>query len=337
MTKNIGDQSVRIGARVDNERFTRLGIDLIQDNAFNLGTRLSLRFVGGIRDKQLVFKSENTRIFNTMLTNASSIYYDYTDKHLYSKKPETNRNRFEYTTTNDYSEERFGAKILFGAQMEKKGTISSQFRFEKLRFWENGNEPGDFKNLLSLTISSIFDDEDRSDFPTKGSLLDMSLETTLFKNANSVVFSKVKLFYRSNYNFNVFYLKPSIYFGFADGTTPFPEFFSLGGQDSFFGMREDELRGRQISVGSVEMRFKSPYSLIFDTYLLLRYDLGSSWENFETIKFSGLRHGIGTTLAFDTPLGPANFSLGRSFYFLKNPNAVAWGQVMGYFSIGMNL
>ena len=37
-------------------------------------------------------------------------------------------------------------------------------------------------------------------------------------------------------------LSPRFIFGFADKTTPLQEQFSLGGEHSFFGMVEDELR-----------------------------------------------------------------------------------------------
>ncbi|HEX9739290.1 MAG TPA: hypothetical protein VGA29_00835, partial [Ignavibacteriaceae bacterium] len=67
-----------------------------------------------------------------------------------------------------------------------------------------------------------------------------------------------------------------------------------------------------------------------------RYDLGSIWEEQEQIRFKDLRHGIGASISFDTPIGPADFSVGRSFLFIKDlpDNPVSWGNVLFYFSIG---
>ena len=83
-------------------------------------------------------------------------------------------------------------------------------------------------------------------------------------------------------------------------------------------------------------RYKLPFIIFFDTYLKLRYDLGSTWDVQEQIRFKDLRHGIGGSIAFDTPIGPAEFAAGRSFLLRKDlpNNPVSWGDVLFYFSIG---
>jgi NTE family protein len=109
----------------------------------------------------------------------------------------------------------------------------------------------------------------------------------------------------------------------------------LGGQESFFGMRDNEFRGRQIFLTSLMYRYKLPFIIFFDTYLKARYDLGSTWEQQEQIRFKDLRHGIGGSVSFDTPIGPAEFAVGRSFLLKKDqPGVVSWGDVLFYFSIG---
>jgi len=126
--------------------------------------------------------------------------------------------------------------------------------------------------------------------------------------------------------------------GAADNTLPLSQNFSLGGQNSFYGLREYEYRGRQIFLASLEYRFMLPFNLFFDTYLKARYDLGSIWAAKDEIRFKDLRHGVGAAIAFDTPIGPAEFSVGQSFYF-KNTlakNTTVWGPVYAYFSIGYN-
>jgi len=76
-------------------------------------------------------------------------------------------------------------------------------------------------------------------------------------------------------------------------------------------------------------------TIFFDTYIKLRYDLGSTWEEQEQIRFKDLKHGIGGAISFDTPIGPAEFAVGRSFLFKQDqPGVVSWGDVLFYFSIG---
>ena len=101
-------------------------------------------------------------------------------------------------------------------------------------------------------------------------------------------------------------------------------------------MHDNEYRGRQILLASLMYRYKLPFLIFFDTYLKVRYDIGSTWPEQESIRFKDLKHGIGGAIAFDTPIGPAEFAVGRSF-LLRNDltkNPVRWGEVLFYFSIG---
>jgi len=89
-------------------------------------------------------------------------------------------------------------------------------------------------------------------------------------------------------------------------------------------------------ITSLEYMYKLPFQLFFDTYVKARYDLGSIWDERQQIRLKDLRHGIGATLSIDTPIGPADFSVGKSFY-LKNilpENTVVWGATFFYFTIG---
>jgi NTE family protein len=128
--------------------------------------------------------------------------------------------------------------------------------------------------------------------------------------------------------------------GSADETLPLTRQFALGGQHNFYGLREFERRGRQILVGSLEYRFQSPFVILFDTYFSLRYDLGSIWLNREQIRFKDLRHGVGAAISFNTPVGPAEFAVGKSFTFSNDGGAlgkIIYGQTIGYFSFGYYL
>ncbi len=335
---DLGNQSIRIGGRIDNERYAQLGVDLTQENVFNVGARVSLRLAGGERNQFVSLQAENSRIFNSMLTGSYSIYYDRTIDRQYQKNRQAPRNKIKYINVSDLVEERIGAKASFGAQLERKGTLKAELRYERQRFWETETSVGrGYYNILTLKLGTIFDSEDKANFPTIGERVNIFLETSPPAGADFVNFSKAEFSYKSNYSIDNFTVIPSVFFGFADETAPLPEFYSVGGQEDFFGMRENWQRGRQKAVGSFALRYKAPFQIFFDSYFSLRYDLGSVWENFEKIRFGDLKHGLGISAALDTPLGPAKFSLGRGFRLLKNPNSIAWGSFKGYFSIGMEL
>jgi NTE family protein len=131
-------------------------------------------------------------------------------------------------------------------------------------------------------------------------------------------------------------IHPRFQFGFGDATLPLIEQFSLGGQESMFGLREDESRGRQLFLASLEYRYMLPFKIYFDSYVSLRYDLGATWQTPSQIRLADLEHGLGLTVGLDTPIGPANFSVGRSFTFNlpTAPKLINLGPVVAYFSLG---
>ena len=104
-------------------------------------------------------------------------------------------------------------------------------------------------------------------------------------------------------------------------------------------MKEDELRGNQILIASVQYRYSLPFKLFFPTYVAARYDLGRLWENTEDIRFKDLRHGLGISLQFDTPIGKASFSGGRCFIIYKgiSKDTFVFSPYTFYFSLGYDL
>ncbi|MDX1701462.1 MAG: BamA/TamA family outer membrane protein, partial [Melioribacteraceae bacterium] len=131
-------------------------------------------------------------------------------------------------------------------------------------------------------------------------------------------------------------LVPKLVFGFADETLPLSQQFNFGGQFNFMGYRDYEFRGRQILIATMQYRYRLPINIYFDTYIKIRYDLGSTWVEQEQIRFNDLKHGLGLTLSFDTPIGPADFSLGRSLLIKDtSPERIlSRGPFMLYFTIG---
>lgn len=336
--KELGTQIINLGLRADNERKTQLGLDLFQENLFNMGTRFNIRFYAGERNLSTILMLEQPRFFDTYYTFRISAFYNYSRITDFISKTDLSSNEFDYTNLKDIGIQAYGLKISAGSQLERNGRIVGELRLEKQRFYENGTfsaDKPDYYSVNTLKIEAIFDSKDKIDFPKKGRLLGLSFETNVFSSDKS--FSKAIFEYNTNHTFEQHTISPTIYFGFADLTMPLPEFFDLGGQDKFFGLLENQEKGRQIARGSFEYRYHSPYPLFFDTYFSIRYDLGAVWIKTEEIRFRDFKHGIGATIAFDTPVGPAKFSLGRAFYFKQNPYLLVKGPVTVYFSIGMKL
>ncbi len=336
--EEAGTQIVRIGGRIDNERNAQIGADFIQENAFNIGDRLTLRGSGGSKNQSASVSYDIPRFLKTLALFNFKAYYDDRNIYKFREKSFEDRFRWERERIGFISTRRIGAITGIGYQIERSGKLFAELRYEKQRYYDTSapNIP-DYYDIKTAKFGAIFDSEDRAYFPREGSYAKMSLETTILQSQSERSFSKAELQYRLNNSFGPHTIQYSAFFGFADETAPFPEFYSMGGQSIFFGLREDEERGRQMILNSVGYRVLSPYSLFFDTYFALRYDFGSIWEKIENAKFSNFKHGVGASLEFDTPLGPAKFAFGQSFNFLKDPAGVARGPLRFYYEIGIKL
>ena len=194
--------------------------------------------------------------------------------------------------------------------------------------------------VAAIKLQSIIDTEDKFAFPSDGLYLKLYYESAEKDFGGDVSFDKVGAEYESYTTFlgrNT--LHPKVTFGYADNSLPIAEQYSMGGFNSFLGLNEDDSRGRQLFLVNFEDRYWLPFKLVWDSYLSARYDLGTITAVPQELKFDTFRHGFGLILGLDTPIGPASFGGGVSFYFSRGlPNQpLSYGPVSFYFSIGPTL
>jgi outer membrane protein assembly factor BamA len=340
---NLVEKSSRnllLSFRVDNERKLQGYLELRNENLFGTGNEISGLIKGGLRDREYRFDLKSYRFFGTILSYDFAAYYKFRD--IYNYVEEINKTKLKYQQTGEYRDVDYGASFLVGTQLEKFGTVYAQVFYDNLsRKQLQGDIPEESDlRLFKLKLAGKVDTENKYPFPTSGGSINYSYESA--RNQFSGGLTYTKIYFDISYHFapgNPSVLKPKFIFGFGDKTTPTYELFSLGGENSFYGMVEDEMRGRQILVGSLEYRYLLPFQLFFDSYLSARYDLGRVWENTEDIRFKDLRHGIGVAAMFDTPVGKASFSVGRTFIIRNGfaEGSIVKGNYVFYFSIGYDL
>lgn len=329
---------IRVGFRVDNENKAQLSLDFRDENLFGSGTELGLLLFGGARNRAYMLEHKSNRLFNTYLTYNISAFYRFNDIFAYRDDSTTNIRTFSRSAFGEYRQIYYGTSLSLGMQVEHFGNLifTGNYKFDEIKN-KTGSPVNPLKDkIVSLKGSSTIDTQDKYPYPRKGFYFNAEYEVAQKVFGGDEGYTNFNFQYKSYFTLNdVSTFSPKFLMGFADKTLPLSEEYSLGGQDSFFGMRDDEFRGRQIFLTSLEYRYKLPFEIFFDTYLKMRYDLGRAWEIQNEIKFKELRHGVGLTLSFDTPVGPADFSVGRSFLFksfVNNP--VSLGDVFFYFSIG---
>ena len=217
----------------------------------------------------------------------------------------------------------------------RSGVLQSRVRFEKQRIHEvQADTIPSFASILTWKIQTKTDTRDDADLPRRGNTIELSLETSIPFIENAVSFSRIKVSYSQSISKGPFTITPKFMSVFSDNSVPNVEYVSLGRDDMFFGKREDDQRGAQLLLGSFEFRWASPYSLIVPLHFSARYDMGSTWNSFETISIGSMQHGIGLSIHAKTPLGPLRLSVGKSFYFVSSPNGVIQGPLLFSFAIG---
>ena len=330
---------LRVGFRLDNENKAQLSLDVVDENLFGTGTELGLLLFGGTRNRAYSIEHKSNRIFNTYLTYKINAFYKFDDIYTYDQDVFRGTSHFERKQDGEYRQIFYGGSVSIGTQVERFGNLIFEGKYqvdqvENLQF--NFQSPYR-ENIVSLKASSTIDTQDRYPYPQRGFYFKGEYESAQTILGGEVGYTNINFNYKSYFTFNgVSTLSPRFELGFADKTLPLSEQYSLGGQNSFFGMRDNEFRGRQIFLASLEYRYELPFKIFFETYFKARYDLGYAWPDPQEIRFKDLRHGIGTGLSFDTPIGPADFSIGKSFLFVKDlpGNPLSFGDTFFYFSIG---
>lgn len=329
----------RLGFRADNENKAQINLDIRDENLFGSGTEVGFLFFGGTRNRAYILEHRANRIWNTYFTYRLNAYYQFDDAFLYGDDLATEEGKFSRSALGEYRQIYYGASLSVGTQVEKFGNLifKGKYQFDQIKNKTNETISPYKLKIVSLKISTTIDTQDKYPFPNSGFLFLGFYETAQTILGGDIGFTNLSFDYKSYFSFEHDHtLSPRFSLGFGDKTLPLSQHYSLGGLYSFFGMREDEFRGRQLFLASLEYRYNLPVDLFFDTYLMFRYDLGSIWDVQDAIRFKDLRHGVGAALSLDTPIGPADFAVGRSFLFKKNlpGNPISWGDVMFYFSIG---
>lgn len=334
----------RFGIHYDSERNVQPSLELRDQNFLGTATEIGASFDGGLRNRDYLLQFRANRIFNSYFTFDLNGYYKLKDIYTYANDPAVqSETRFNRLRIGQYRQIRYGASFSLGRQVERLGNVTAEYRLEtdQIKFQTGtGYTPTPKFAVEALRLSSTVDTRDRFPFPLSGSFMNLNWETATSHLGGEVGYSKIFLSYEwfTTY-FRSQTIHPKITFGFGDETLPLSQQFSLGGENSFYGLYQDDSRGRQIFAVNVEYRVLLPFKLLWDTYFKIRYDFGSTWPHQTDIRWRDLHHGIGLGIAVDTPIGPASIAIGRSFYLLNNlPNRpLSLGPVVGYFSLGYPL
>lgn len=296
---------MKLSYRYDLERKSKGMIELADENFIGTGNQISLTGQYGIKDQLIKFRFRDDRIFKSFMTYNLDVFHSR----------QKNYNYFDGIQAGEYLQKESGFSFSFGQQIKRLGVFSVTAVLNSIELQEitgYGYPTGKF-DLKTIALQSIVDTQDQIPFPQTGKYYQFFYKMSSAKFLNSQK-SFIKLFNSIEF-YNTFLrrntIHPKLFWGTSDLTTPFTEQFRLGGQSSFFGLRENELIGRHFVVASLEYRYLFPFRLPVNFYWSIRYDVGAAWKNQLDINVKDFISGVGTSLALATPVGPITFSFGR--------------------------
>lgn len=332
---------IRLGINANDERGLIFNIDLRDANFRGHGEELGLNLLLNNRNRVAEFDYKIRRIFHSYLTFNFKLYTYSLDIFTYKDEIIPASVDWKRVQFGEYRFTKYGGSISFGTQLERLGNMMLEYRREEHEIKET--KPGgvfpEKYPIAIFKVATTIDSKNRMPFPTEGMFLSIAYESAIKEFGSKFSFTKLTLSFENYYTlFSNHTFRPKIFFGVADATLPLAEQYSLGGMNSFFGLREYDSRGRQILFFSGEYRLHFPFKFIYDTFFSFRYDMGMISSLPQEIKLVNMRHAAGFQLGFDSPIGPVSAALGRSFYLptkIKAP--LAKGPWLLYFSIGIDI
>lgn len=329
---------LRLGVLADNEFGTQFWSELANENVLGSATNFSLKGHLGPLSRRISATFNAPRLFRTTATFVLQGYTGYKDIPDYSTAIDFDKGRIVSKVDRTVRESKdWGARVRSGGQVGRVAAVTAEYRYEQQRSFTIANR----ETLESFRVSSlrgdiVYDTRDDRAYPTQGTLLTGTAETSADILGSDIGYTKISGIAEQVISISPLHkIIPRVSVGFGDLTLPRQEQFAIGGIESFFGLNEYESRGRQMLVTNLTYQIGIPHALFFPTFVSLRYDMGSTWLIPQAIKFEALVHGMGIQVGLKTPFGLARFGIGENFRFVRDSDKpVHFNRPRFYFSIG---
>ncbi len=311
---------VRLGAGVDSEHNGRGFAELSYESLPFIGGGATAWLKYGEFDERYELRYHNLAFFRTYLEASLSIFAARRQYRNYDLSGQS---------SGRYSFERRGGTAFIGQQFRTWGRLALGLSAYDLK--SDIPEPEEEYSIRKVFLKSDFDTQNRSVFPTTGMAYTFLLESAITELGGEIAFSRVHFQLQQAVPMSHrITLVGKLRGGICDQATPFPEWFRLGGETSFYGLHQDEVTGRQLAVVSLEIREDLISRFLADAYLSVRGDFGAIWEDLETdVTTDNIKQGVGIGFALDTLLGPITLSYGHLFAYKEQP-----ARDVIYFNIG---
>lgn len=289
---------VRLGWHWHEQYGSEEFVELLDDNAHGIGMEYLMHGRLG-PDRRGIYGSVSVdRLFFTYLTARLRLFHEQIDRRIYGVDGGEIGQRDEKTT---------GGLVTFGQQIARLGTVSTSLRAERVKYRDSRFDEDVRFDLRSVLFESQLENFDRVPFPHAGHKHVLRVQFAGKYLGGDIEYTK---FFSSIESYlplgNTVNYHPRLALGLSRRGLPPSEQFYLGGTHSLIGYRTHELGGDKMFQFNQELRLKLPLRL----YLTAIYDIGEVYVSGDQIKLRNLQHGVGGSLALDTPIGPFEIGYG---------------------------
>lgn len=293
----------RAGCSYDNERRTRVLLQMLDENVLGYGVEGAITGLIGKLDRKARVQFRTDRLLKTYIT--AKLCFSWQDNQYTFYKNLQQHGQYKTSILETV--------FSIGQQMQRFGTVSLQFASQgiRLRPLSGSDTPEEKFTLRHITIRSEVDTRDRIPFARQGKHHLLEYETAVRFLDSDVsyfkLYSSLESFYAITKHTT---FRPRLRWGTSDLTTPFVKQFQMGGLDSFMGLPEQGMTGRRFFTVNAELIYQLPLSFM-ESYLSIRYDLGGIWGRYARIEWKDFKHGIGAIVSVNTKLGPIHLGWGH--------------------------
>ncbi len=339
---------LRIGVRYDDTSNAQLLLDFRNENIYGTGNSAGGWAKIGPKNNRFSLEYSMPRIGSTPLTMFTRAFFDQRDFETRQLALIEQSGLQATGEARSLGIQRYGVTTSFGTRVSKNGRLTADVTVQNAQSYirDTIDEPFATGNLTLASIGGqfIFDSRDSSFLPSGGRYTSIRYSSTSGLSGELDNFWQLAATHEENLSISSSVtLQLTALAGTSSEEVPLSEKFFLGGTGNaysyrFIGLNDSDLIGNNIAVAGAMLRYRSPVQLLFPTSLTLSYNIGNVWERRSQMSASRLLQGAGAGLVWDTPIGPAQFTIAKPFALerdeVKDAARIDFADTMLYFSLG---
>jgi NTE family protein len=339
---------LRIGVRYDDTSNAQLLLDFRNENLYGTGNSAGGWVKIGPKNNRFNLEFSMPRIGKTPLTMFTRAFFDQRDFETRQLALIGQSGLQATGEARSLGIQRYGITTSFGTRISKNGRLMADVTAQNAQSYmrDNIDEPFATGNLTLASIGGqfTFDNRDSSFLPSGGRYTNIRYSSTSGLSGDLDNFWQLAATHEENFSIgSSITLQLTALAGTSSEEVPLTEKFFLGGTGNpysyrFIGLKDSDLVGNNIAVAGAMLRYRSPVQLFFPTSFTLSYNIGNVWERRAQMSISKLIQGVGAGLVWDTPIGPAQFTVAKPFAFereeVKDAAQIDFTDTLFYFSLG---